>query len=62
MTVDVLNGKGTTGISTEDLLNKDLNDLVLESMAEKSILESAVVEALSNINYDKDQEFITSRI
>ena len=31
-------------------------------MAEKSILESAVVEALSNINYIKDQEFITSRI
>jgi hypothetical protein len=60
--VDVLNGKGTTGISTEDFLNKDLNDLVLESMTEKSILESAVVEALSNITYLKDQEFITSRI
>jgi len=60
--VDILNGKGTTGISTEDLLTKEIGDLVLDSVSEQPILESAIIEAMSNITYNKDQDFITKRI
>jgi hypothetical protein len=60
--VDILNGKGTTGISTEDLLTKEIGDLVLDSVSEQPILESAIIEAMSNITYNKDQDFITERI
>ena len=61
-TVDMLNGKGHSDISIETLINQPFSELILKSVSRNALFESSIVESMSKIYYNKNQEFIKKRI
>ena len=61
-TIDLLNGKGLTEISVRKLVKHDFETLLMRFSLQKALFETAIVESMSKIYYNKDQNFIKQRI
>lgn len=61
-TIDLLNGKGHTQISIEDLIKKNFDDLIIEGVSQEQLFQGSIVESMSKIFYNNDKVFILKRI
>jgi len=58
----LLNGKGHTQISIEDLIKKNFDDLIIEGVSQEQLFQGSIVESMSKIFYNNDKVFILKRI